>query len=220
MAVRRGNISRATKRGGYRMRRRMRRGRKGALARVPRKTFQSDVHYFKRMAGSTTIVGNIVNAPYLAVQTYDLNQVINPAEFTVLFDHYMITTVVTKMWLRIDPSAQAAASASYPKLYWARDTDDSTIPANLNELRQYSTCKVRVFHPNRPITIVTRPNLLALSYSSATTSNYTPVWNKWIDCGDTTTRHYGFKFGIDDLTNTNYRVDIEHIYYLKFKGGR
>lgn len=191
---------------------------------VPRKTFKSDVHYFKRWTSNVgftnPIVGNATYAPYLDVLSYGLNTLPAVSEFTTLFDHYMITKVVTKFYLKIDPGAQAAASASYPRLFYIRDTDDSTLAANLDELRQYGTCKVKVMNPNRPITLVCKPNILGLSYSTAVASNYTPKWGQWIDLGDTNTRYYGWKFAIDDLTNTNYRVTVENVYYFKCKNSR
>lgn len=203
-------------------RKRSRKMRKAVMrkARVPRKTFSSDVHYFKRWTDGGTITGNAVNIPYLGNFSYALGNLPNASEFTNLFDQYMISKVVTKMWLKIDPGAQAAGTASYPRLYVTRDFDTSTNPASLNDLRQYGRCKVIAFNPNRPITLVSKPNILSLSYTSAVQSNYTPRWNQWIDVGDPATVHYAWLYAIDDLTNTNYRVTIEHTYYFKCKNTR
>jgi hypothetical protein len=196
----------------------------GKKSVVPRNRFSTDIHYFKRWTSSVgftnPIVGNAAYAPYLDVLAFGLNTLPNVSEFTTLFDHFMITKVVTKFYLKIDPSAQTAASASFPRLFYIRDTDDSTLASNLDELRQYGTCRVKVMTPNKPVTLVCKPNVLGLSYSTAVTNNYTPKWGQWIDLGDTATRHYGWKFAIDDLTNTNYRVNVENLYYFKCKNSR
>lgn len=203
--------------GSYRSRRKaMYKGLSKSVVRGP----SADVHTFKRWTDGGVITGNAVNNPYLASFSFTLGALPNVSEFTNLFDQYMITKVVTKMWLKIDPSAQAAASAAFPKLYVARDFDTSTAPASLNDLRQYARCKVIGFNPNRPITLVSKPNTLALSYTSAIANNYTPKWNTWLDVGDPNTIHYGWLYAIDDLTNTNYRVTIDHTYYFKCKNTR
>lgn len=189
-------------------------------SRVPSSKFTSDVHYFKRWAVGPTITGAAGYLPYLDVFRYTFNQLPGSAEFVALFDHYSITKVVTKIWLKIDPSAQTAAAASYPKLYYARDFDDSTLPSSLDNLREHSNCKIKVLNPNRPVTLVSKPNVLALSYTSGVASNYTPKWKAWLDCADTATPHYAWKYAIDDLTNTNYKVNVEHCFYFKCKAAR
>lgn len=204
----------------YRRKRRMNKKRTTRKSVVPRQRFSSDIHYFKRIASDVTISGNVAYAPYLNVFRYSLNQLPNVSEYTNLFDRYMITKVVTKLYLKIDPSAQAAATASFPRLFYARDVDDSGVPASLDELRQHSTCKIKVMNPNYPVTLVSRPNLLQLAYTSGVASNYIPKWKQWIDLGDTGTPHYAWKFAIDDLTNTNYRVQIDHIFYFRCKDSR
>lgn len=194
--------------------------RTGVFARSAISRPRSDIHMFKRWADGGTITGNVAYAPYLSNFTYNLGSLPNVSEFTALFDQYMITKVVTKLWLKIDPSAQSAAASSYPRLYAVRDYDTSTTPGSLNELRQYARCRVVAFNPNRPITLVSKPNTLGLTYTSAVASNYTPKWNQWLDVGDTSTVHYAWLYGIDDLTNTNYRITIEHVYYFKCKNTR
>lgn len=181
---------------------------------------KSDVHMFKRWVDGGSIAGNVAYLPFLGSITFQLNQLPNVAEFTSLFDQYAITKVVTKFWLKQDPGAQAAASSTYPRLYYARDLDTGTVPGTLSQLREYSTCRVVAFNPNRPITLVARPNTLALTYTSAIASNYTPKWKQWLDVADPATPHYAWQYGIDDLTNTAYRVTVEHIFYFKCKNTR
>lgn len=181
----------------------------------------SQVHSFKRMINNpTSWIGNAVYAPLTSSQTVSLAQLQNATDFSNLYDQYRINYVVYKFWLKIDPGAQSAAGASYPKFYWYRDYDDVNFPSNLNEMRENSKTKVVVMNPNRPITIAFKPNTLATIYSSAVASNYKPVFNQWLDMSITSTVHYGFKFCIDDLTNTNYKVDMETTYYFQCRQPR
>ena len=80
------------------------------------------VHSFKRMIrDGSTWNGNAAYTPLaqaFSSANIQLANVVNSTDFANLYDQYRINYVVLKFWLRIDPSAQAAASASYPKLYW------------------------------------------------------------------------------------------------------
>lgn len=179
------------------------------------------VHSFKRMfASPTSIVGNAVYNPYLSAYSFSLGQIVNSSEFANLYDQYRINYIVTKFWLKIDPSAQSAATSSFPKFYWYRDWDDATNPASLQELRENSRTKVVVMNPNRPVVVAFKPNVLQTLFNSGVTSTYKAAFNQWLDMSNTNTTHYGFKFAIDDLTNTNYKVDVEIVYYFQCRQPR
>lgn len=186
---------------------------------------RSTCHNFRR--GCTTaasapnpIVGAAGFVPYTNWYGAALSEVLNSSEFTTLYDQYRLNYVVLKFWLKIDPSAQAAASASYPKIFYYRDYDDSTVPGNLNEIRENQRCRVVVMNPNRPVVIKFRPNMLQLMYNDAISSTFKPAWKQWVDCSLSSARHFGIKFAIDDLTNTNYRVDIEKWIYFSCRNTR
>lgn len=182
------------------------------------------LHSFKRMyAGGSQIPGNALYAPLTGVWSgglIALNAVVNSSDFANLYDQYRINYVVLKFWLKVDPSAQTAANASYPRLYWYRDLDDANAPTNLNEIRENGKSRVTVLLPNRPVTIKFKPNTLQLIYQSAIANQFKPVWGQWLDMTTTSTPHYGIKYAVDDLTNTNYRLDIEATYYFQCRQPR
>lgn len=184
---------------------------------VKRSSIQNTVHSFKRNFASFTATGSVAYAPYQSYTNIALNQVVNAAEFSALFDQFRITYCVTKFWLRVDPSAQTASSASYPKLYWTRDYNDQTILSQ-QEMRERGDLKIAILKPDRPVLMKFKPNLLTQqTYTGVGTSSYTPVFGRWIDMGSTGAVHYGCKWNIDDLTNTNYKVDIETTVYFQCK---
>ena len=113
-------------------------------ALVPRNRFSSDIHYFKRWGQGNTWSGAVGLAPLLQAQTFNLNQIASVGDFQILFDQYSITKVVMRFFLKIDPSAQTAATASFPRLFYVVDRDTGTAPASIDELRQYGKCKCRV----------------------------------------------------------------------------
>lgn len=213
-----------------RMMKRPRRSRKSRYVKrrlmpsvnIRRSNISDLVHTFKRKCIGAVWQGNGLFNPFLASVPIDgLSVLVNGTEFTQLYDQYMITGVQFTFTLVIDPGAQNAVIASYPRLFWARDEDDSTNPASLDELRQYGNCKVAVLNPGVPVVAYCKPNALIEVYRNGVASTYNPVYNQWIDTtSGADARHYTFKVGIDNLTNTNYRVEIERTLYFKCKNTR
>lgn len=169
-----------------------------------------------------TILGNAAHAPYTNVLGADLTTCLNHTEFTNLYDLFRIDMVKVQFYLKIDPSAQTAATASFPRLYWYRDTNDQGISPGtfLNEVRENSKGKRAVMNPNKPVTIMYRPNTLSETYRTSISTGYSPKFGQWIGTDTPNMTHYGIKYAIDDLTNTNYKVEIELTYHLSMKQSR
>lgn len=190
-----------------------------SITRVPRMS-TTPVHHFRRMMQSIQIQGNAVYAPYVSYVDFAFSQIIQSNEFTALYDQYRINYVVTKFYLEVDPSAQTAATAVYPKIYWVRDRDSAVAPSNIDELRQDSQCRCAILKPDRPVVIKCKPNVLARMYSGAISDNYSPKWGVWLDASTSSTQHYGFKFAVDNLTNTNFTMRFERTCYFSCKQSR
>lgn len=181
---------------------------------------KKDVYAFKRRYHDGTIPGNAVYAPYLQGLSTSLNRLPGISDFSNLFDRYMITYIKVYYHLKIDPSAQSGSVATFPKLYYVRDYDDGSAPLSLNEMREHSKCTYRVLNPNKPVVFGFRPSTLTEKYRSPISTTYSPQWNQWIDMAAPDVPHYGWKIGIDDLTNTNYKVDVEVVMWFKCKDTR
>lgn len=181
-----------------------------------------DVHYFKRFVTNPgTFTGNAITGdPLLQGISFAINGVAGIGEFSALFDQYMLTHVQMMFHLRIDPSAQTATTAIYPKLYWFTDYDDANAPPSLNAVREHPRCKIAVLNPNRPVICNIKPAVLNEVYRSPTTSSYNPKWRQWLDFAQTDVPHYGLKFAIDNFTNTNYIVSTELKFWFACKGVR
>lgn len=205
-----------------RVKRRM--GRRPNRAKTARITnVKKSLYFFTRRWSSPQIAGGPTLNPLLVGTSFKLSDLPGVSDFENLFDRYMITYCKMFVYLKIDPSAQTSATATFPKIYMVRDYDDTAItPGNLNTLREHSNCIVRVLNPNRPVSIGVRPAILALNFLTATTTTKTPSWNRWIDINDTgkDVPHYGLKWAVDDLTNTNYKLDVEYQYWFRCKDVR
>lgn len=183
---------------------------------------KQQVHFFKRNFVSTPVTGGPGLAPLLSSTFFSLNNIPGVNDFVNLFQRYMITYVKLNFYLTVDPSAQAAASAVYPKLYLVRDYTDTATPASLNALREHGKVKIRVLNPNKPVTIGLRPASLNLVNKLGGTQSYTPVWKQWHEMGNlptplTDVPFFGLKWGIDNFTNTNYSLNVEGVMYFRCK---
>lgn len=185
---------------------------------MSRSALNNPVHHFKRATSMFEFAGNAIYAPGLFTPlspTFD--QIINYTEFSSLFDLYRINSVVFRIQLVIDPGAQTAANARYPILYYYRDYTDSSVPSSLNEFQENQKTQRRTLTPWKPVIIKIKPNVLNVMYNTSITSTYKPLFKQWLDMAKTNTQHFGIKYAIDDLTNTNYKIQVTSVYYFSCK---
>lgn len=167
------------------------------------------MHYFVRQYNHADISGNSVFTPFLKGYLFQLNALPGITDFTTLFDRYMVTHWQLRFYLTVEPGAQAAASAIYPRMWYVKDYDDASDPSSLDLLRQNGKCKTVSLNPSRPVVINIKPAVLTETFKVAGFPSYSPKWKTWIDMDNVDVPHYGLKIGIDDLSNTNYRVRVE-----------
>jgi len=211
-----------TRRPARRYRRTVRRTR-----RVPRNLDSKGqkVVHLKRMAsqsalnGLWNIGGNAAYAPYTQTARFFFQDVAGFTEVTGMFDQVRINMIVCKFYLKTDPTAQTALAATFPRLYWRHDYDDTNLPANLDELRESAEMKHAILRPDRPVTIKVKPAVLTNLFQSGISNAYSPKWKTWFDLAYNPPL-YGLKWAIDDFTNTNYRLNCELIYYFSVRGTR
>lgn len=180
-------------------------GRRGSLSRS---VVTRQVHTFRCNFSQGVVTGNVAYTPYQGVSLIQLSQVINATEFANLYDQYKIVKAEMSWYLRVDPSAQAAASAIYPRLFICRDYDSSTLMSQ-SEMRERSNVIMRVITPNRPVKYTFKPNVLTETYRGVGTTTYAPKFNQWIDMANQDATHYGILWNIDDFSNTNYKLEVE-----------
>jgi len=190
--------------------------RRLAVATRPRSLVQS-AHHFRRLFNVGTWAGNAGYVPLSQATGFSLSTLAGVTDFTTLYNQYKVTHIQLRFHLRIDPSAQVAADASYPRLFYVPDHDDLTPASSIDDLRQSNKCKVRVLTPNREVIVNFKPSILQVLYQSAITSGYTPAYDKWISMLNTTLPFYGLKWAVDVFNNVNYRLDVEGIAWFQCK---
>lgn len=190
------------------------------------------VHYFTRFQDGGTISTTAATANTFGVIYWEFTSIPGYAEFTSMYDFYKINAVqvrfipVSNQTISVDQTTYAANTTShYNRLITVLDYNDRTVPTSLNDLRQYSNCKVspgnfthkRFIHPKPTISIdedSASSNQLAFGQL--------PGKNPWLATnGATNVEHYGIKFGIEhpSIASNSYPLyKVEFRVYLSFKG--
>lgn len=181
---------------------------------------KSDIHYFKRMCFKATLAGDVSRTSRGAF-TFQLNDLPNVTEFTQLFDYYNIRGVSLKFQLNLDPSAQAPANATYPRMFSVIDYDDNQAPTDTNELRERQWCRQRLLSPNRTYTIFLKPKYLRNVFYNNLSNGYEVGKQTWLDLAQPNIPHFGLKYVIENLNaEIGQTVVVDATYYLSFKGVR
>lgn len=138
------------------------------------------------------------------------------AAFQGLYDSYRIDKVAIRLMPKFN-SIDTTANSLVP-IFTVIDEDDATIPPNLETLYQYGTCKMtrgsqihtRVFKPSAAIVV------------DGGTAGTMPKRSPWLDLGNSTTPHYGLKYGIPQLPSgaNPLDYDLEITSYVSFRGVR
>jgi len=160
-----------------------------------------NAHSFMRWGAR--IANTITASDQTYSKSFTFNDMINPSEFDVLYDRYMITRVLLEFQLvnnidnGLQPNSVAASKSNFfPRLWYCRDYDDSAVET-LDELKQRVATKSLVLMPNRVYKISLRPAVQAQVYRTSLTTGYEPKWNTWIDMAQKDVPHYGLKWVMD-----------------------
>lgn len=189
-----------------------------------------NVHSYKRMCTPTTIDTSASATSYDSSLVFSLDQVRGNSELTALYDQYMLTGVKVMFQLVTNPdsgtvtnsSTSANATNFFPKLFYVRDYDNTTVETP-NELRERNNTKTRVLEPNKIVSVFLRPAVRNNIHLDGITPASSPIWKQWIDCSTTQVPHYGLKYSVENLGHNatqSYRLRIDYVYYLQFKNVR
>ena len=171
------------------------RGRRGAI-RV------QGAHTFSRYCEASTIE---VNGTYKADNwTAALSDLVQSADFAGLFDQYRITKVVMTFQLINNPTAYGnlnlatgsqTATNWFPKMWYVVDHDGGSTET-ISTIKERQGLRCRILQPNRVVRVVFKPKCRTLTYSTSTSTGYSPK-NIKIDMTDTNVLHYGLNTVID-----------------------
>lgn len=185
--------------------------------------YNNPIHYFKRTYSMSNAVGlsiggvltkttnalihtttvGALTTEYSSFAFYfQLNDVVNATEFTLLFDKYRPLGVVVKLVPFWGTSESAAAGAGYAQptaiLHSVIDYDDASTPtaseAGVDTLRQYANYKMRHLSGMKPLRRFWRPKAAIATYSGTFTS-YAQESRAvlWFDMNSPNVQFYSYK---------------------------
>jgi len=152
---------------------------------------------------------------------FRLQDVLNPGEFTTLFDSFKINGVSLAMENMTGNHVNTGAGISViPEIYHVLDYDDATPPPTQATTQQYENCKQKRLEQTKKLTRYFVPKVADLAFkTSGTTVGFTHRnKNPWVDCVNSDTEHYGLKMwinNIDPVQGTTIR--FQFLYYLSFR---
>lgn len=185
-------------------------------------SYRNQTHFFKRnfSLGAISIVPG--TNPALGGMSFRFNQLSNFQEFVDMFDRYCITGIkVNFIFPCITQTFVNGVIPQWPRIYTVIDYDDDSVPASIDDLREYQTCRYTQYTANKLIhSVYFTPRVATPVYNGITLVPAFEVARpkKWIDLSSTAVPHFGLKYGIENaLTLEQDKVSmlIECVMYFK-----
>lgn len=191
------------------------------------------VHYFTRFGTKNLIQATAATTATYGTIHFQLDEVPGYAEYSVMYDWFKINAVKVMLIPLSNVTLTPIYTGAGVNYAYNQQTDhanrcitvidynDRTTPTALDDLRQYSNCKVspnnvivkRFFHP-KPLNAMDEDSIHSNSYGMS------QVGSPWIAMQSNQCEYYGIKYGIEHPSMTNneslYRIEVK--YYLAFKG--
>lgn len=180
---------------------------------VYRSRLAARVHQHVKWFRTTVSAGA---SPITSSYFFYMSTINGGSELTALYDQYRFDKVEVTFTLRLDPGAQAAASAVYPKLWWARDYDSAETISQA-QMYERGNAQMHVLDPTRPTKITFKPNVMLNAYRTTTTFAGSPKFGAWIDCAFNDVLALGAQMNFEDLTTTGYVVDVTSKVWISCK---
>lgn len=144
-----------------------------------------------------------------------LNNSVNYADFTAVFDQYRIVAVEVAFLPYVN--TVSVLGALQGRLFTAIDYDDVNAPGSANAVRAYNSCVITKPWESCMRTFV--PHTAEAAYSGAFTS-FANKTNAWIDSASPGVKHYGVKYWAEPSTTTTSSWYVEVRLFVEFKNIR
>lgn len=203
---RRRRTTRRAYRRSYRSFKRFKRGSKALHLR--RSTLTSQIVYPSGAAAS----------PYIAGLQFQLADLINPSEFTSLFQLYRINCVVVSFIpnYNVNQIPATGTAANIPIIGWAIDYRDGTTPGSVPVLQELQRYKERPF--TRPFKVKIWPATGDLSFVTSSTYGYGLKRKQWQNSQVSTVKYFGLKYAVYNFAaNQQYVWNLRYTIYASFK---
>jgi len=176
---------------------------------IRRKKTANKVHSFVRWCDKDTLYPTLSQGPNLILNSFldqnygysfKLDNVINPTDFTNLYDSYKINKVTLYLERQINQTNSASLFApSNKRIRVVHDYNDNNLLTNEDQYLEYSNCKSYPAVGNRPITITLYPKINnGVLNAGGGVNAFTSMSSSkvWLNVDDDEVPHFGLKIFI------------------------
>jgi len=200
--------------------------------RVNRKKTQNKVHSFVRWCDKDTTYGangpsTIVNSSSVQNLAYQfkLDNVVNPTDFTNLYDSYKINKITLHLEPLYDQAGTAGVLPTQKKLRVVHDYNDANVLTQEDDYLEYSNCKSYFPFSKRGIKITLYPKLNNIIENVGGAANAFTSMNSnkvWLNIDSDEVPHFGLKMFIPkDLTSGEGEVfKVRAKYHISLKNSK
>lgn len=226
-------VSSKRRRGSYVVSRKRRRSSSRKRVSFTPRSFGNQIFRYRQTVSGSQI-GAILNnniSQLVAGQgfmvDFQLANLPQVATFTALYDSYRIRKVVFRMYPQkqymVTPDTVAGGLPVSGSILTAIDHDGGASPASVNDMMQYSTCKMQNVFTFKPIIRTVFPNANGGVSDGAAIVEASNLSNKtWINCSRTGIPYNAIAVYVEGYasatTAQSWRVFAD--YYIEFKGVR
>ncbi len=167
----------------------------------------------KILSGSTVVAGT----GKLGAEQVSLSLYGDATNYTRIFDQYRITHV---KWTFTNVGSNSNTNTPLtPFIYYAADFDDQSRPPTKGGVLNMDNVKKDSLTPGKQVHVNVKPRLATSLYNNGLTTGYgLGPQAAWVDCASTQIPHYGMKYCVDNMLDTNYTVDLETTIWVEFRG--
>ena len=151
---------------------------------------------------------NIFNVPF--AMSFSLSQVVNPLEFSSLFERYKILGVSITLKCNTNYYPGNSVFNALPAIHYVPDYDDAT-PQTIAAFRQRQHIKRQTFDSNRLCKLSVKPKMSSLVYNTALTNGYEVSAPRWLDTDYRDVPHFGIKGFIEDM-NLASTINVDQVF--------
>lgn len=201
--------------------------------RVGRKKVANKVHTFVRYCDKNTTYPD-ANGPNLIVETgsdqnlaytFKLDNVVNPTDFTNLYDQYRINKVELMLEPLWDQAGNGSGLNQNRRIRVVRDYNDATPLTQEDDYLEYANCKSYFPWSKRGIKIVLYPKIAnVVENVGGAASAYTLMNSNrvWLNIAEDEVPHFGLKIFIPgSMAPTSLQMfTVRAKYWLSFKNSK
>jgi len=183
---------------------------------IRRKKTANKVHSFVRWCDKDTLYPTAIQGPSSILASnsdqhfgysFKLDNVVNPSDFTNLYDSYKINKITLILERQLNQTGtQTVSSPNNKRISVVHDYNDNNILTNEDSYLEYSNCKRYAVIGNRSISITLYPKINngVLNAGGGVNAFTSMASNKvWLNVDDDEVPHFGLKIFIPSFVTTD-----------------